>query len=53
MRLQSYLPDNLGKAFQDAYNQGGLLILQDLLNEWVTKGVASDPLDFSRKAVKL
>ena len=33
----------LGKAFLDASNQGGWLIL----NEWVTDGVTSDPHDFN------
>ena len=37
----------LGKSTQDAYNQEGWLILQDLLNEWVAEGVASDVNDFS------
>ena len=34
----------LGKESQDAYNQGGWLILQELLKNWVAKGVASEML---------
>ena len=36
----------LGKASGDAYNGGGWLILEDLLNELVTEGVSSHPHDF-------
>ena len=39
---------NIGKASEDAYNQRGWLILQDLLNEWVAEGVASDVKDFTQ-----
>ena len=39
----------LGEASGDAHNQGGWLVLQYLLNKWVTegayKGVASNPHD--------
>ena len=34
-------------------NQGGWLILQDLLNERVAKGEASDPHDFNVHAFEL
>ena len=34
------------KASVDAYNCGGLLILQDLMNDRGAKGVAFDPHDF-------
>ena len=34
------------KAFQDAYYQGGWLILQVLLNNWVAEGVASEVNDW-------
>ena len=37
----------LGKASGDAYNWGRQLILYDLLNEWVAKGVASGVKDFN------
>ena len=37
----------LGKASRDAYNQGLLLILQDLLKNWVAEGVTSDVNDFT------
>ena len=37
----------LCKASNDADNFGGLLILQDLLNERVAKGDASNPHDFN------
>ena len=30
------------------YNQGDWLFLKDLLNEWVSKGFASDPHDFTK-----
>jgi hypothetical protein len=30
-----------------AYNLGEWLILQDIFNEWVAEGVASDPHDFN------
>ena len=36
----------LGKASRDAYNPGLLLILQDLLKNWVVEGVASNVNDF-------
>ena len=42
----------LSKASKDAYNRGGWLILWDLLNEWVAKGVAFDPHDFTLDAVQ-
>ena len=32
----------IDKAYKDAYNRGEWLILLDLLNEWVAKGVTSD-----------
>ena len=38
----------LCKASNDADNFGGLLILQDLLNERVAKGDVSNPHDFWR-----
>ena len=36
----------LGKASMYAYNPGLLLILYDLLKNWVAKGVASDVNNF-------
>ena len=36
----------LGKASRDAYNPGLLLILYDLLENWVSEGVPSDVNDF-------
>ena len=36
----------LGKASRDAYNPGLLLILSDLLKNWVAEGDASDVNDF-------
>ena len=39
----------LDKASQDAYNWGGWLILEDLLKNWVAKGVASQVNDFTLK----
>ena len=38
----------LGKATEDAYNQEDWLIFKDILNEWVSKGLASDPHDFTK-----
>ena len=35
------------KTSRDAYNPGLLLILQDLLKNWVAEGVASDIIDFT------
>ena len=40
---------NLGKAFKDAYNLGGWLIFQELLNEWVIEVVTFDPHDFTKE----
>ena len=37
----------LGKASEDTYNWGRWLILYDLLNGWVAKGVASGVKDFN------
>ena len=37
----------LGKTSGYTYNQGGWLILWDLLNEWIDKGVASNINDFN------
>ena len=37
----------LCKQCKDAYNWGGWLILKDLLNEWVTEGIASNSHDSS------
>ena len=42
-------PTIISKAFNDAYNYRGLLILTDLLNERVAKGVTSDPHDFRQQ----
>ena len=36
----------LGKASEDVFNGGGGLIMEDFLNEWVAKGVASNLNDF-------
>ena len=47
-----WLGAKLSKASKDAYNRGGWLILWDLLNEWVAKGVAFDPHDFTLDAVQ-
>ena len=35
------------QSFKDTYNQGERLILQDFLNEWVTKVVAFNLHDFN------
>ena len=36
--------------FENPYNQGEWPILYDILNKWVTSGVASDPHDFMTAA---
>ena len=43
----------LGKASRDAYNQGLLLILQDLLKNWVAEGVTSDVNDFTVEYLRM
>ena len=40
-------PEKLCKAFNDAYDCGGWMILQDLLNERVAEGDISDTHDFT------
>ena len=40
----------LGKASQEAYNRGGWLIFQELLKNWVAKGVASEVNNFTGDA---
>ena len=40
----------LCKVSNDAYNCGGFLILQHLLNERVAEGDAYDPQDFTAQA---
>ena len=42
-------PTIICKASDDAYNYRGLLILTDLLNKRVAKGVTSDPHDFRQQ----
>ena len=37
----------LCKVSQDAYNQGGWLILKDLLNDWFAKGVVPEVHDIA------
>ena len=43
----------LGKASRDAYNQGLLLIFQDLLKNWVAEGVTSDVNDFTVEYLRM
>ena len=45
-----YQAAKLGKSSRNAYNSGLLLILQDLLKNWVAEGVASDINDFNYEA---
>jgi hypothetical protein len=43
----------LGKASKDANNLGGWLILLDLFEKWVAKGVASEIHDFKLPMISI